>query len=113
MRINMQLHTNPRGCYGGADFEAEVVPGIGVLGLDYDVAAFSPHTHEALAELARGLDAYAADPNADSGFLPSARFSVTRLYGEPSASDLSVYRLAGIMAASDFHKRISAKRSVA
>ncbi len=104
----MQLMTNPTGAYGGADFEADVVPGVGALRLAYDESQFPPETHAALMELAHGLDFYASEPNPERGPLPSALFTVTKLHGDTSASNLRVFRTAGVFAASDFHKRIHA-----
>jgi hypothetical protein len=108
MTISMQLMTNPTGAYGGADFEAEIIPGVGDLRLVYDKSQFSHETHAALTELARGLDFYAAEPTPERGPLPSAVFTVTKLLGDTSTSNLRAFRTAGVFAASDFHKRVNA-----
>ncbi len=106
MTITTQLHTNPHGRFGGADFEVELAPPSEPPCLQLVDQQLQPEASGALAELARGLEEYAANPDQELGALPSAIFAVTKLHGDFAAADLAVYRLAGVFAASDFHKRI-------
>ncbi|MHA3774480.1 hypothetical protein ACXR0O_23395 [Verrucomicrobiota bacterium sgz303538] len=63
MIIKVELWTNPHGHHGGADFEVECIPGSGTLRLCYDDTKFPPYSHEAIAEIARGLEDYAVQPD--------------------------------------------------